>query len=471
VPLPAQPKPQPSPPPVGTTREQVLERFGEPKNQLKAGPREILFFPRLKVTLRYNVVVETEELADEAPPQRPVEPPTTATKSGEATAASSSAEPRPAAAPEGSASAKPADAAAPPASPPKPVREAEPGLAIRIVRRPPAGAKSAPAQPVRTADAAPSANAGAVRPSQTEAPAVASSAVTTATRSTLATATTAPAPKSSSEPASGQRTATTEPGATNAKADASASVARADPNPTVEPAVTEGAKTVVVPQRAPPKAASRPFFRRRRADATEPAVQLFSTQTYVLTLVMAGCVAYLFWLRRQRRMELAATTVSSTPFNAPVADTGAMFTAAMIGQLDAGRFEKLVASYYTKTGVVAESANGGPNAPIHIKIFWKGEPKPFAGVQCHARPSGLIAAQPLQALSAALNAAEIRRGYVVTTGKFTVEARDVAEEKHFTLRTGDLLLEKLNALPPAARNDLLKETTAEPTASVERGGA
>ncbi len=73
----------------------------------------------------------------------------------------------------------------------------------------------------------------------------------------------------------------------------------------------------------------------------------------------------------------------------------------------------------------------------------------------------MIPVKPLQDLFGALSEAEIRRGYVVTTGKFSVEARDFAEEKHFTLLTGDMLLEKLNALPPPARSDLLKETSAE----------
>ena len=40
---------------------------------------------------------------------------------------------------------------------------------------------------------------------------------------------------------------------------------------------------------------------------------------------------------------------------------------------------------------------------------------------------------------------DIRRGYVVTTGKFNVPARDFAEEKHLTLLPGDIFLEKLNA--------------------------
>jgi restriction system protein len=57
----------------------------------------------------------------------------------------------------------------------------------------------------------------------------------------------------------------------------------------------------------------------------------------------------------------------------------------------------------------------------------------------------------------ALSADDIRRGYVVSTGKFNVGARDLAEEKHITLLPGDIFLEKLNALPDAARAELMQQ--------------
>ena len=78
-------------------------------------------------------------------------------------------------------------------------------------------------------------------------------------------------------------------------------------------------------------------------------------------------------------------------------------------------------------------------------------------MQCIAHPSGLIEAKPIQDLFAVLAAEDIRRGYVVTTGKFGVAARDFAEEKHITLLTGDLFLEKLNALPAPTRSELIQE--------------
>ncbi len=487
VPLSAEPKPLPTPPPVGATREQVVDRLGEPKSQLKAGPREVLFFSHWKVTLRYDVVVENEELADEPPPPPPrsAEAPAALAKPGDAAASPSTASttpaastetPAPAAVTDGTSPAKAADGANPAGAAPKPVREAEPALEIRIIRRPPAGATKPAQAAVRpvtqtapTPRPVPAAAAAATAPmaDATTAGPVAT-AVMTATESAKATTPEAPAPVAK-EPTAVARDQPAPPAET-ATGEAKSSPTAVEAAATGEATTTESAAPTE-PAEAPRPTislASRLLIRRHRDNATQQALSVISAQTYVLAAVALGCVVVLFWRRSQRRAELDATTVSNTPFSAPAADTGATFTADMLAKLDAARFERLVASYYTKTGVVAELANAGADAAIHIKIFWKGEPKPFAGVQCHARPPTLIPVKPLQDLFEALTAAEIRRGYVVTTGKFNVEARDFAEEKHFTLLSGDLFLEKLNALPPAARSELLKETAVEPVVSADR---
>jgi restriction system protein len=157
--------------------------------------------------------------------------------------------------------------------------------------------------------------------------------------------------------------------------------------------------------------------------------------------------------------------VSRSPFAPPsvataAAATNAAFSADLLAKLEWKRFEELVAAYYNKTGVVATRTKSGPMSPVHIKISWKGEQRPFACVQCHAHPPGLLDAKPVQSLVDALAAEDIRRGYVVTSGKFGVPARDLAEEKHITLLSGDLFLDKLNALPEPARAELLREATS-----------
>jgi hypothetical protein len=213
------------------------------------------------------------------------------------------------------------------------------------------------------------------------------------------------------------------------------------------------------------KPAKKPAYRRAASEPDIPdAPEIIHTgRNYLIAfLVVATGAGYIVWSSRQRRLALEATAVSNAPFSVgtPVVQKGGVaFAAELLQKLEWKRFEELVASYYSKTGVVAVRTKSGPAAPVHIKISWKGEPRPFAYVQCISNPTGLIDVGPLQELVKVLAADDIRRGYVVSTGKFNVGARDVAEEKHITLLPGDILIEKLNALPDAARSELMQQTT------------
>jgi hypothetical protein len=231
----------------------------------------------------------------------------------------------------------------------------------------------------------------------------------------------------------------------------------------------EKAETEIAAALEAEKKAKRIKVSRRRLEAAldsaepDPSEHIFSTRTYVIALAtIVGGIGYLVWRTKQRQLVLEATAVSRTPFNAPISsgDSGAAkFGPELIDRLEWKRFEELVEAYYAKTGVVAVRTKTGPVSPVHIKISWKGEPRPFACVHCIAHPEGLIEQKPLQDLFVVLAAEDIRRGYVVTTGKFSVAARDYAEEKSLTLLSGDIFLEKLNALPDSARAEIMQAVT------------
>jgi hypothetical protein len=450
LPLGAEERPRPSSL-VGLSKDQVYSQLGEPRSQLRAGAREIMFFAKVKVTFRNGIVIETEPLVDDTAPKRAPEiPASAATNAGDgsevAKAGNSAALPA-SPAPDGS----PTAGAAAPAE----VKTSAPadtgGLEIKFVRGP---AKNAPRPTPRSA----------IAPA---APATAS------TGSVTATSAPTPSPRLSVEGAAATTGNVSSQAALQPKAVALPTVPpdRSDGTTTPVPstvsaapptAPTEATADVAPAEEAKPKVAPKRRFRRSAALDPEVAeVPLFTAQSYVLAVAIVGAVAFLIWRGRQRRLELAATTVSNTPFSeaAPI-DNAVLFSADLLRKLEWKRFEVLVAAYYVKTGVVAVRTQAGPQSAVHLNISWKGETKPFACVQCHSNPKGLIMVEPLQELNAALTAADIRRGYVVTNGKFNVEARDFAEEKHFTLLPGDLFLEKLNALPPAARAELMQETTA-----------
>ncbi len=437
---------------VGKSRDQIVAQLGEPKSNIKAGSREMLFFAHLKVTLKNDVVIETEELTDEPGPRHAAEPPVNSSalpganpaQTGAATPANASAPTPPPANPDAAnaPTVKPAtDSGATPAGPPAPPSEAP--LEIKFVK---SGASSGKAMP-RPQTVAP---ATTPQPAPTKPTAIATPELPSTSPQPVVTI----PPTPQSIPTESKNMAATNPPAV--------ALAAEQPKVAEETPETESAPSKPAVDAKKKAALRRHWWIRRVAESDDEPVEFFSTQSYVIAaIVMIGGMAYLWWQRMQRGLALAATTVSSTPFEATaVVDDGAQFTSELLSKLDAKRFERLVAAYYAKTGVVAKRTNSGPRSAVHIEIFWKGEPKPFAGVQCHANPPLLINAKPLQDLFAALSSAEIRRGYVVTSGKFNVEARDFASEKNFTLLTGDIFLEKLNALPPPVRAELLKETNA-----------
>jgi hypothetical protein len=399
---------EPVSPLMGVTRDQLLSRFGEPKSQMEVGNRLIFFYPREKIVLRDGVVVEVEQFASETPAPAAA-PPTQS---------------------ETPAPAKPAaPAVQTPAAP-------ESKVEIKSVRSPSAkdGRVATVDEPRATPTPAPVAPAPAPPPKKT--PVVSDAAKNAALAAEKKATSTSAVDRKTPPP----------------KAESISETKASDDLTAKKKKEAAPAPTPVSTAPASPPAA-----------APAPAEGILGNRTYVIGLaVLLGGAALLFWKYRQRQMELAASSVENTPVsstNTPVF-SGNGFSADVLNKLEWKRFEELVTAYYNKTGVVATRTKSGPTSPVHIKISWKGEPRPFAYVQCIAQPAAVIDPRPLQALVAALAADDIRRGYVVTTGKFNVVARDFADEKHLTLLSGDTLLEKLNAMPAAARTEIMQGVSA-----------
>lgn len=404
---------EPPHPLMGLTRDQILNRLGEPRSQMMAGGREVMFYPRERLVLTNGVVVEVERLVADFPRKAPA-PEASPRAPGPGSTANAA---------EGTESAtKSADATARPAEPAEP---AESKVEIKLVRPPSAVTPSAavepePApEPVKPVVSSPPVAIAPAVPSPAEA--LNSSASAPARTPPAGTTVTPPAPK-----------APVAAPATKAAA----------PAPTASPAAPSVARTQSSNTPAAPAAGS------------GLGLSLF----VVGGVVLLGAVGYFVWRSRQRQLELEATAVDATPVGAAAVSRAveAGFSAPFLASLDAARFEELVAAYYAKTGVVATRVPSDPASPFQIRISWKGEARPFALVQCLAQPEGAVDTKPLLRLHAVLEKEKLRRGYVVTPGKFAPAAREFAEQKGLTLLPGDVLLEKLMALPDSARSELMR---------------
>ncbi len=414
---------EPVSPLIGATLEQVVAKYGEPKSQITVGDRLVIYYPKERIVVRGGRVIEVEQLTAEPvrradpPPPMAVVPPAAGAVPNPGNAAPGSAPATGVPPVKGSETAAPAGPGTPNSSPvvapiPPPP---ESKLEIKSVRLPSANAGRGPIP---------------VAPVKEEIIAV--EPVVPTVPITL--------PKS---------------------------------GPTKEALAAQAAAA----ERAAELAA-----KNKRAKVTSSAVRRLDfaegsaledegtpTWRYVLlAVVVIGGLGFFIWRARQRQADLAATSVENTPVRktaapvvaapvaAPVRARDTLFSADLISRLDAAQFEILVTAYYSKTGVVAVRATDSASGLVRVRISWKGEPRPFAGVLCLERAAAPIDAKPLRELAAALAKEDIRRGHVVTTGKFAPAARDFAAENQLTLLPGDTFLEKLNALPGSARAEIMR---------------
>ncbi len=402
---------EPVSPLIGATLEQVVAKYGEPKSQITVGDRLVIFYPKERIVVRGGRVIEVEQLAAE-PVRRPEPPATVPANSPTSAAGPNAGNSVPGAAASPGTPASP-EAVTPAVTQPQPASESK--VEIKLVRPPSANGR------------------GQITP--------------------------LPAPKEEVVPV-----APVSP-----------------PLPVVERNVGP-TKQELAAQAAAAERVAELAAKNKRAKATSSAVRRLdfaegsaledegtpAWRYVLLAVVVIGGLGFFIWRWRQGQADLAATSVKNTPVRktaapvaaapvaAPVRARETAFSADFISRLDAAQFETLVTAYYSKTGVVAVRATDSASGLVRVRISWKGEPRPFAGVLCLGRATALIDANPLRELAAALVKEDIRRGHVVTTGKFAPAARDFAAENQLTLLPGDTFLEKLNALPESARAEIMR---------------
>jgi len=138
----------------------------------------------------------------------------------------------------------------------------------------------------------------------------------------------------------------------------------------------------------------------------------------------------------------------------------AQWTPELLKQIEWRRFEELCAAYFEalgfRTDVAASTAGGG----VDIHLFAQGAERPSTLVQCQPWNAYRVGIKPVRGLLGAMASANVAEGVLVTSGKFTQEARDFArKEKTITLVDGAELLVKFAALAPEQGAGLLRFAT------------
>jgi len=140
-------------------------------------------------------------------------------------------------------------------------------------------------------------------------------------------------------------------------------------------------------------------------------------------------------------------------------DTG-RWSPELLKRLEWRRFEELCAAYFDALGFVTEMNGFGSDGGIDIRLYSENSPGPAILVQCKAWNVYNVGIRPVRELLGAMTEAGVAEGCFVTSARFTVEARALAEKNNIILIDGQDLLAKIADLAPEKSAALLARAVA-----------
>jgi restriction system protein len=135
------------------------------------------------------------------------------------------------------------------------------------------------------------------------------------------------------------------------------------------------------------------------------------------------------------------------------------WTPELLKRLDWRRFEELCAAYFEALGFTTELAGAGADGGVDIKVYEQGAKIASVIVQCKPWNAYRVGIKDVRGLRSVMSSGKVGEGVLVTSGKFTQEARDFADKEKISLIDGAELLGKIGALVPEKALDLLKVAT------------
>lgn len=185
--------------------------------------------------------------------------------------------------------------------------------------------------------------------------------------------------------------------------------------------------------------------------ARNPAVEILKTALGAMGLPFSRAAAA---LRRYR-----ASMAQPRPSAERARFDTRKWTPELLKRLEWRRFEELCAAYYETLGFTAQLGHSRADGGVDIKLCAEGSESACMLVHCKAWDAYPVAVNPLEALRRAMAASKVRKGVLVTAGRFTREALSFAVQGDIQLVDGAGLLGKLAELPPEKSLALLQFTT------------
>jgi len=137
----------------------------------------------------------------------------------------------------------------------------------------------------------------------------------------------------------------------------------------------------------------------------------------------------------------------------------AQWTPELLKRLEWRRFEELCAAYFETLGFRTDLSGAAAGGSVAINLYAQGAGSASILVQCRPWNAHRVGIKPVRALHGAMTSANVGEGVLVTSGKFTQEARDFAGKEKISLIDGEELVGKITALQPETSLALFKFAT------------
>ena len=143
---------------------------------------------------------------------------------------------------------------------------------------------------------------------------------------------------------------------------------------------------------------------------------------------------------------------------AQVIEKPASWSLKLIQDLEWKRFEELSVAYYLEKGIRAEATTLGADGGIDIKLYQDDSGKPTTIIQCKAWGTN-VGVKQIREFLGVMTHEKIAKGFYMTFGEYTNEAKETAIANKITLITGDMFLMMIKRLNADSQQKLLTLAT------------
>lgn len=147
-----------------------------------------------------------------------------------------------------------------------------------------------------------------------------------------------------------------------------------------------------------------------------------------------------------------------------------VWTLKLIQEIEWKKFEELSTAYYHEKGIKAVATSLGADGGIDIKLYQSDSGNPTSLVQCKAWTSRQVGVKEIREFLGVMTHEKIAKGFYMTSGEYSTDAKSTATANKITLINGELLLAMIKRLSAESQQKLLTLATmgdyTTPTCSV-----